>query len=171
MAELQGLDELRRKLRTIPVDLEKKGFRSAMRKAAGVVKDAAADNAQQLDDPQTSESIRKNLFVKFSPRAYRENRDIKFRVGILGGAKNYANTRDNVRKGRAGKQFATGGDKGNPGGDTWYWRLLEFGTSKMRARPFMRRALMENQAKVMDVAQDELSKAIDKAVTKASKGT
>jgi HK97 gp10 family phage protein len=36
------------------------------------------------------------------------------------------------------------------GGDAFHWRFIEFGTSKMAARPFMRPALAENIQKVSD---------------------
>ena len=171
MAELQGLDGLRRKLRRLPADLQMKGFRSGMRKAANFVRDRARANAQGIDDPQTRESIPKNLFVKFSPRAWRQNKDIKFRVGILGGAKTYANTKDNVRKGRAGTKYLTGGSSANPGGDTWYWRFQELGVPGrgIPARPFLVPALSNNVDQVITVATESIGKEIDKAVAKLGK--
>lgn len=147
--ELKGLDELRRKLRGIPADLEKKGFRSAMRKAANIVRDAAVANANAIDDPATKESIAKNIMVKFSPRAYKRNKDIMFRVGVTGGAKE--------KKGL---------EPANKGGNTTHWRYLELGTNKARARAFMLPALRESAAKVLDESVAEISKAIDKAVAK-----
>jgi HK97 gp10 family phage protein len=49
----------------------------------------------------------------------------------------------------------------------FYWRFLEFGTSKMRARPFMRPALQENVGRATDVAVGELNKALDRLAKKA----
>lgn len=166
--ELQGMAELRKKLRAIPQDLQKKGFRSAMRKAANLVRDAAKANAGEVDDPETGERIADNVAVRFSPKEYKRDGDIVFRVGILGGARAYANTKDNVRKRRVGKLYAPSGNLvgGQPGGDTWYWRLVEFGTSKMAARPFLRPALSQNASAATDAAVAAMNKEIDKAVRK-----
>lgn len=171
MAELQGIEELRRKLRVLPEQLQLKGFRSGMRKAANAVRDRARTNAQGIDDPVTRESIPKNLFVKFSTRAWRQNKDIKFRVGILGGAQTYANTKENVRKGRAGAKYLTGGSSTNPGGDTWYWRFQEFGVPGrgIPARPFLAPALANNIGQTIDIATEAISNEIDKAVAKLGK--
>ncbi|WP_374987639.1 HK97-gp10 family putative phage morphogenesis protein, partial [Klebsiella pneumoniae] len=89
--------------------------------------------------------------VSFSSKAFRRTGDPTFRVGVMGGARQYANTKANVRKGRAGKSYNTAGDKGNPGGDTWYWRFLEFGTEHAAARPIIRPALNGVDADVINV--------------------
>ena len=154
--ELKGLDELRAKLRKLPAELQFRGFRSGMRTAAKVVEAAAKLNAQtQADDPETRRSIVKNTAIRFSPKDFKRRGDIVFRVGVLGGAK---------------KPVGPGGWKvdktGNPGGDTWYWRFLEFGNSRIRARPFMRPALEQNAETVAQVAQTEITRAIDRAVRK-----
>lgn len=147
--ELKGLDELRRKLRGIPADLEKKGFRSAMRKAANIVRDAAVANANAIDEPETKENIAKNITVKFSPRAYKRNKDIMFRIGVLGGAKE-----------------SKAADPTKKGGNTTHWRYVELGTSKVKSRAFMLPALRESAGKVLDESVTEISLAIDKAVAK-----
>lgn len=83
-----------------------------------------------MDDAGTDEAIWKNIAVANNARAGRKEGGIVMSVGVRGGAKSYANNAENRRKGRAGKTNATGGSKANPGGDTWYWRFLEFGTSR-----------------------------------------
>ena len=77
--------------------------------------------------------------------------------------------RVDVRKGRAGKSYNTAGDKGNPGGDTWYWRFLEFGTEHMAARPILRPAMNGVDTDVINIFAVELEKAIDRAVRSAAK--
>lgn len=138
--QLSGLDEVIAKMRRLPVDVRQKGGRFAGRKASNLIRDAAIQNAEKLNDPATAEEIAKNLAVRFSSRTLRRTGDIAYRVGILGGARRYANTRDNRRKRRVGLSYKTDGSSANPGGDTFYWTFLEFGTQKMRARPFMRPA-------------------------------
>ncbi|HDS3786161.1 TPA: hypothetical protein QCJ34_003499 [Enterobacter ludwigii] len=98
--------------------------------------------------------------------------NLTFRVGVMGGARQYAQTKANIRKGRAGGTYKTAGDKGNPGGDTWYWRMLEFGTEHAAARPIIRPAMNGIDGPVINVFAEEMEKAIDRAIRQAvKKGT
>ncbi|HEL8103645.1 TPA: hypothetical protein U0A68_004974, partial [Escherichia coli] len=63
----------------------------------------------------------------------------------------------------------TGAGKGNPGGDTWYWRFLEFGTEHVAARPFMRPAMNGADAEVVSTFARELEKAVDRAIRRMSR--
>lgn len=139
--KLEGLDPVIAKMRALPVDVRMKGARFAGRKAANVIRDQAIQNAQKVNDPATREEIAKNITVRFTSRTFRRTGDVMFRVGVLGGARQYANTTANRRKRRVGQTSATPGDSGNPGGDTFYWRFVEFGTQKAAAQPFMRPAM------------------------------
>jgi HK97 gp10 family phage protein len=158
--QIQGLDEVLAKMRALGPGLSAKGSRTAMRKAANVVRDAAKANAAKLDRPETPNRIADNIAVQFAARTQKTTGDVMMRVGVRGGAKQYANTRENRGSGRVGKTYATGGS-------TFYWRFLEFGTSKMPARPFMRPALQENVGRATEVAVAELNKAIDRQIKKA----
>lgn len=162
--EIQGADEVMRKLRELTPRLQKKELRAAARKSMNIVRDAARAKARQVDDPATAENIAKNIVTQESARRSRAVGGVVMRVGVRGGAKQYANTRENARKGRAGKSYATGGSKGNPGGDTWYWRLVEFGRNGARAQPFMRPAMNENTEAVTQRFATELSAGIDRVV-------
>lgn len=167
--KLQGVDALVGKLASVSKEMKFKGGRFALRKAANLVRDAAIMNARALDDPDTREDISKNVTVRFSTRTFKRTGDLKFRVGIMGGAAQYANTKDNVRARRAGKTYATGGSSANPGGDTWYWRLLEFGTQFIAARPFLRPAIENNAQAAIDTFARESERAIDRAVKRQGK--
>ncbi|HCS6348663.1 TPA: hypothetical protein OR096_004401, partial [Escherichia coli] len=68
-----------------------------------------------------------------------------------------------------GKSFNTAGDKGNPGGDTWYWRFLEFGTEHAAAKPVLRPAINGVDTDVINIFAAELEKSIDRAVRRAAK--
>lgn len=82
-------------------------------------------------------------------------------MGVLGGAVNQHIAR-NVGEFK-------GKGKDNPGGDTWYWRLVEFGTEKTGAKPFMRPALANHTDKATNVFLTEYSKSIDRAIKRAAK--
>ncbi|HEL8386180.1 TPA: hypothetical protein U0D20_004949, partial [Escherichia coli] len=55
------------------------------------------------------------------------------------------------------------------GGDTWYWRFLEFGTEHVAARPFMRPAMNGADAEVVSTFARELEKAVDRAIRRMSR--
>lgn len=148
--KMNGVDELAKKLEGLKYDMAKKGGRFALRKAAQVVRDAARQNAQAVDDSATGRSIARNITEKWNGRLNKQSGDLGFRVGVSGGAKL---PKDNADEGA--------------GGPTPHWRLLEFGTEKMAARPFFSRALPENAQKATDVFIDQFGRAIDRALKKA----
>lgn len=111
---IEGLDALQQKLTALTREAQGKAVRSALRKAANVIRDRARTNAARVDDPATRESIYLNVATRFNRKKYRQTGDPAFRVGVLGGARQYANSKANVRKGLAGKTYLTAGDKGLP---------------------------------------------------------
>ncbi len=194
-----ALRELGHRFDALTHDVREKGVRFAGRKGAKLIADAARQNARHLDDPQTAESIADNIVVRFSPGTFKRTGDVMFRVGVLGGARNYAKTRENVRKGRVGKAYKTDGDKSNKGGDTWYWRLVEFGRGPVSAKrskfgkkkpladavrgvffgdhvkeapphPFMRPALQENIEPTIGEFASQLNRWLDRWFSRMPKG-
>ncbi len=131
----------------------KNAMRRALRKGAAPIRDRARMYARQIDDPKTPEQIWKNIVIRGGRT--RDKNLLKVRVGVLGGARDLT----------AHGEFK-GGGKANPGGDTFYWRFLEFGTRKMKARPFMRPAMHEKKDEVLrdmiKYLQDELAKEVKK---------
>jgi HK97 gp10 family phage protein len=163
--QLRGLDDALRRMKTLPDKVEKKAAKSAARAGAVIFKNAAIANASKIDDPETPTNISKNISVQYSSKLAKQAGGVAYRVGVLGGASQYANTKHNRRKGRVGKTFKTAGSKANPGGDTWYWRFVEFGTSKFGARPFLLPAITQNIDAATDAVANRLSTQIDKLVT------
>lgn len=156
--KINGLDELQAKLKSVSEDTQKKGGRFALRKAAQVIQAKAKQNAGRVNDPATPEEIAKNIAIRWSGKHFKSTGDLMFRVGVLGGAKGFAAASGEV-KGRG---------KGNPGGDTYYWRFLEFGTSKMAAQPFLRDA-MESNSEAISEFVNQYNIAIDRAIKRAAK--
>lgn len=149
---MTGVDELSKKLEGLKYDMKKKGGRFALRKAAQVIRNAARQNALAVDDTATGRSIAKNIVEKWNGRLNKESGDLGFRIGVTGGAK--------VPK--------LNTDEG-AGGPTPHWRLLEFGTEKMAARPFFARALPENAQRATDTFITEYGKSIDRALKRSGK--
>lgn len=165
--KIEGLDSLLGKFESISYDTKRKGGRASLRRAAQLVAEAARQNALSVNDPQTSTEIAKNIALRWNNRLFKQSGDLGFRVGVLGGAKQKSNY--HTRRGRAGGTYEVGGDSGNPGGDTFYWRFLEFGTAKMPAQPFMRNALADNVEAATAMFISEYDKALDRAIKRATK--
>ena len=153
MVEVQmtGVDELVRRLDALKYETRYKAGRFALRKAAQVVRNAARTNARQLDDAETGRAIASNIVEKWNGRTYKATGDLAFRVGVQHGAVL-------PKEGETPDLSA--------GGPTPHWRLLEFGTEKMAARPFMRRALADNAQAATDEFIRQYGKAIDRALKK-----
>lgn len=148
--KIEGLEGIEKKLKELPQKFAYRGMRRALRRGANVIRDHARSNAKRLDDPQTREQIAKNIAVAGGgSKREKQAGGPMMRVGVMGGAR-----------------FNAGAD-GLPGGNTTgYWRLLEFGTSKMRAQPFMRNAIVSGAepaiGAVASAAQVELDKELRK---------
>lgn len=136
--KLTGAEALNRKLKNFTPKFQRRGVRRAARAAMRPVRDAARANAKRFDDPQTKGSIWRQIIIK-EGRSRARDGTIVMRVGVAGGA----------RSSRS---------KEPP----WYWRLLEFGTERMPAQPFMRPALENNVAAVADKFIAEANDALDK---------
>ena len=165
MAEqIEGLDDVTAKMRELsnPKKQKNAATRSA-RKAMAVVRKAAIANAKALDDKETGERIWKNIAIKPSKT---KNGFVLMRVGVRGGARSYAATRENVRSGRVGQQYATDGSKDNPCGETFYWRFVELGTSRTAAKPFLRPALNNNLSIVQGIFVDDYKDQLDKEIAR-----
>lgn len=161
--KVEGLDALLGKLENLKYETRKKGGRSALRKAAQLVRDAARSNAKVLDDPDSPEKIADNIVERWNGRLSKRTGDLGFRIGVLGGARDYS-AYGEIKTGKSAS--------GNPGGDTFYWRFLEFGTEKIGARPFMRPALASNVTAATDTFVTAYGKVIDRAIRRSiKKGT
>lgn len=158
--KLTGVDELAKKLEGLKYEVAKKGGRFALRKAAQAVRDQARQNARALDDPATANVIAKNITERWNGRLNKMTGDLCFRIGVLGGARNYSEYGELT----TGKSATD-----NPGGDTFYWRFLEFGTEKAPAKPFMRPAIEASGQKAADIFVTYMGPAIDRALKRSGK--
>lgn len=149
-----GASEVAFKMKAVTDDVKLRGGRFALRKAAEFLAQAVRDNSRAIDDPKTERSIPANVDIRWNRKRYDTNGELGFRVGIRGGA---------------GGKLKAGALSGNPGGDTRYWRHIEFGTSHSRAQPFMRRALADNIGPITGIFVEEFGRALTRAIKRASK--
>ena len=143
--EITGLDEVIEKMRLLgkPRKVKNAATRSA-RKAMNIVNKAAKANAKKFDDKDTGNKIWKNIATR--PSKTKVN-FVMMKVGVRGGAKEVKGT-------------------GNSGGDTWYWRFQEFGTSRHTAQPFMRPAFFNNKDAVEAEFKRSFNEELDKEIAK-----
>lgn len=149
--KLEGLDSLLGKLDAISYETKRKTGRSALRKAANVIVTQIKHNAEQLDDPLTARSIADNAALRWNGRMFKQTGDLAFRIGILQGA---------VLK----KHPSMAKDAPTP-----HWRLLEFGTENMAAKPLVRAAANSRLTEVFNTFAINYEAGIDRAIKRAAK--
>ena len=144
--DIQGLNGVVNKMRTLGPRLRKKGLRKAARAAMSIVRDAAKANAKAIDDPATREKVFRNIITQEATKQSRREGGVVMRVGVRGGASSNQHSTD---------------ASGNPGGDTRHWRYIEFGTEHIGGQPFMRPAFSNNVSAVTERFVTTLNTEID----------
>ncbi len=149
--KIEGLADIERKLKLLPQRVGRNALKRAMRKGANVIRDQARNNFGSINDPGTPENIAKNVVVQSGSRKReKQEQAVVMRIGVLGGS-------------RAKKRKDA---SGNPGGDTWYWRLLEFGTSRFAAKAPMRKDMAAGAEKAFSVTAANMASETDKEIGK-----
>lgn len=143
--QIDGLAALRDKLRRLQGTGARRVLTRASRAGMQETRKKARANAKRLDNPKTAENIAKNIAIKVNSKRFNSAGVILARVGVTGGA----------QQGKGG---------GGSGGDTYYWRFLEFGTSKMPAQPFLRPAMDASQ--ITQAFTAAFAEAVDKELQK-----
>lgn len=124
-AEIQGLDELERRLVALPSAVGIKVMRSALLDAAKPIRDAARE------------------------RVHKRTGALARSIGLASGA--------------TGKDGAFAGIRMARKLAGWRWHFEEFGTSRQRARPFLRPAFDEQVMPALRRFSEQLSKRIERA--------
>lgn len=141
--KLTGYDEVKRKLDAIAnPKTAKRIARKAARQAMNIVRDAARQNAKNIDDPESPEMIWKNISTQGGKT--RDRNAIKMRVGVRGGA-----------------SFSSKNPPNTSGGDTRHWRWVEYGRSGAMAFPFMRPAMQANIDAVTTKFAEDFKAGVD----------
>lgn len=165
---ITGAKDLLDRMSQLPDKLQKKGAVRASRKAMRIALNAARAAARELDDRESVEQIWRNVALQNSPRQGRQVGGVVMRLGVLGGARKYGDTRENRRKQRVGRTYRTGGSKNNPGGDTWYWRFLELGRKGVAKQEFLVPAVMGNAQTIEGTLAQQLEREIELLTPKAN---
>lgn len=151
---LTGLDSLLGKLESVSYDVKRKGGRYALRKAAQIIVDKAKQNAQRIDDSETGRAIADNIAMRWNGRLFKRTGDLGFRIGVLTGS---------IRN------MEPGNPDTGPGGATPHAYLVELGTEKARAQPYLRPAAENSINEVVDEFVRQYGLALDRALKRAKK--
>jgi len=154
--KIEGLAELGKALRELPERVARNGLRVSVYAGAKVVRDEARARApkaaQSLGPNQPPPgTLKRSVNMKHIPELSSLTRQTFF-VTV-----------------RHGKKYRKQGKKGNLSQDAWYWRFVEFGTRKMRARPFLRPALEAKRREAGQAMKDRLSERIEMEASKLSR--
>lgn len=148
MAEMhkwEGFRELEQNLKLLGAEMHEKGVKRMMSRAAVPMRDEARRKAPVLAAP---DGRRQAGTVRNAIRIWR-HRTTEYAVTYYVGVRELGRAAVRRFKAETGKDA-----KENPN-DPFYWRFLEFGTSKMPARPFMRPAFEANKMRAVQIALDE----------------
>lgn len=144
--QIKGLRELAKALNELPDRVARNGLRVAVYAAAKVVRDEAKRRT-----PMATGTLRRAVIMKHIPELSGRARQTFF-VTV-----------------RHGKKYRNQGKKKNLSQDAWYWRFVEFGTSKMPARPFLRSALEAKRHEAVYAMKERLAQRIEEEAKKARK--
>ena len=151
---LVGIEELIGKLESVTYDVKRKGGRFALRKAAMIVVNKAKANAQRIDDADTGRSIADNIALRWNGKLFKRTGDLGFRIGVLTGST---------------RNLQPGNPDTGAGGATPHALLVELGTSKARAQPYLRPAMENSINEITNEFLSQYDKALTRAIKKANK--
>lgn len=155
--EVKGLKELSIALRALPRELASKGggpLRSAIFQAAKVIRDEAIRRA-----PERTGNLKRNI-VAARMRKTKQGTQGYF-VEVRRKKRKYAATKANVRTGKAGKSYDVR--------EAYYGMMVELGTEKMPAQPFLRPAFESKKLEAVAKFREAFAAAIQRAAKKVAK--
>jgi HK97 gp10 family phage protein len=121
-----------------------RALRAAAFEGSDIIRDEVVQRAPVLTGLLKSDVLVKRLEEKSDG-----NQRQTYLITVRTGSKKYTNNRRNRQKNRAGKSFQVTA--------AFYWRFIEFGTSKMAAKPFMRPAFDSTKQAARQAIRDKLA--------------
>lgn len=142
--QITGLADLEKRLLDFPNRIAKNIMAGALSSGAAIIR----DEARKLAPRDTGEMVRDIMIKK--ARQSKGSDFIEYQVFV-----------------RSGKKSRLAGKKRNVDRDSFYWRFVEFGTSKMAAKPFMRPAFEKMKSQAVERFREYLAARIDKEAAKS----
>ena len=155
--KLEGVDALNKALAEATKQIRTKAVRSALRKAGQVISKEAKQAAPVLSAPTKTRkpgTVKKAIAVRASKFARQAGNE-----GVF----------INVRPLRGSRQKTLGKAGAKNPNDPFYWRFLEFGTVKMKARPFLSPAAESKGNEAIKTFMDSVIPQIEKLNSKAKR--
>lgn len=140
--KVEGLDAVLRKLKDLPIKVRRSAVRKAAGKGAAVIRKKAKQNALLIDDPETARRIADNIVQRVRSQYFRRTGDTMISIGVL------------TKRGKIPKGNYDEGRRGN----TPHWHLVELGTERSRALPFLRPAAASSTNEVFHAVATELER-------------
>lgn len=142
--KLRGADGLKQAFEALQDEVAQgKIAWSAVRKGAVIIRDKISSNYRS-DDSSTPLDVRDYVAIQRASKIAKAGKVVAYRAGIQGGAKKNPDT-------------------------PYYWRMVEFGTKHVPARPFVRPAAEQSVGPVYLTVAEEVWKGIDRVVKKKAK--
>lgn len=147
LEHVKGLRELSDALRQLPDRIARNALRQSVAAGAAVIRKDAQSRAPVASPPLPSGApppgtLKRSVVTRYA-RELSNQVSQTYTVGV-----------------RHGKKYRKQGKKGTLSQDAYYWRWVEFGTVKMRARPFLRPAFEANKQLAVQVIAQYLAKRI-----------
>lgn len=146
LQHITGLKELSAALKELPQRIARNVLRQSVARGAAVIRDEAKTRAPVSEAARPGGpvpgTLRRAIVVRHDAR--RSN----------------ALSQTYVVTVRQGKKYRNQGKKGNRSQDAYYWRWVEFGTVKMRARPFLRPAFETKKQEAVRAITEYLAQRI-----------
>lgn len=140
---ITGLADLEKRLEQFSDRIARNALRGAVSAGAAIIR----SEARRLAPKDTGEMVR-DIMIKRA-REVKGSGLITYHVFV-----------------RTGKKSRMAGKKRNISRDSFYWRFVEFGTSKMSAKPFMRPAFDTKKTEAVERIREYLSARIEKEAAK-----
>lgn len=138
--EIKGLKELNKELKKLPKDIRTKTLNFAVGKSARMLRDLAIQMV-----PVDTGNLKSAIVAGLAPKRERVSQwESKYRVKVKPKGKITVLTRGKSRRSNS----------------TYYARMVEEGTSKMPARPFMRPAFQLGRGMAVQMFSTNLNKRI-----------
>ena len=154
---IRGLNEINTALRQLPGRMDKKLLDRGLIEGAKLIRDDARARVPLLQHPDPR---RLRGTIQKAIRAGRVRPEGRYRATV------WVRVRPLTRRqmARFKKKRGSGGQN-NPR-DPYYWAWVEFGTSKMSARPFMRPAFESKKLEAVHTAVDTLRPLVEAEIAK-----
>lgn len=154
--KITGLAELDRTLGKMARSTQRKVYSRSLREGAKIVKDAASDNIRQVSKQYTGLLSKKSSIAVYNAKKYRGNYRVLVQI-----KRGLVNNKVIVKDSKTGLK--------GPVRVGLYASVLEYGSSKLnrRPRPWIRKALRENENRALIAIQNEFNKRLNEAVLDA----